>query len=462
MSVDRVRGTAGGPPRFRARVMTPLGRRSVGIYDTREEAEAVAAAAVARLRIDYPNGVSLLEYLDGWLEGRTCASADDERGIAARYIETDSIGSIPVASLRSSHVDEWVRRLLLRVSIGTTRTAFGLLRRAMHSAVRDGRTKANPCVGIKLPKQRRTSPPWTFLHPAEQVALVDAARRELGDDEADLIAFAIGTGLRAGELSALHKVDVDPDAGSVTVRFGARGVPTKSGQPRTVALFGMALEAARRAIARRSRPNPHRLLFPALRGGYRSPKHVLSWANWKRVVAEASITRRLRWHDLRHTCATSLVCAWWGRRWTIQEVCAQLGHSSIALTMRYAHLADETLLDAGRQTGGGSSGTSGGGHTLPTEHKSASSKNEVITKGTPGWTRTSDHRLRRRGEQPAITTGSESFGQTLGELAATCADVLRFVADHGVAPTARVIEICESVVRLATQAGDMPTASGTK
>ena len=51
------------------------------------------------------------------------------------------------------------------------------------------------------------------------------------------------------------------------------------------------------------------------------------------------ITRKVRFHDLRHTCASHLVMGTWGRRWSIEEVSKFLGHSDIQVTQRYAHLA---------------------------------------------------------------------------------------------------------------------------
>ncbi|MCU1053302.1 site-specific integrase [Stenotrophomonas maltophilia] len=63
-----------------------------------------------------------------------------------------------------------------------------------------------------------------------------------------------------------------------------------------------------------------------------------SWAK----AREACSLQHVRWHDLRHTCASWLVQAGVPLH-TVSEV---LGHSSMAMTRRYAHLSPEHLSDA--------------------------------------------------------------------------------------------------------------------
>jgi integrase len=68
---------------------------------------------------------------------------------------------------------------------------------------------------------------------------------------------------------------------------------------------------------------------------------------WTRA---ARIDRTVRWHDLRHTCPSSLVAGWWGRRWSLEEVREMLGYSSVLVTEKYAHFADSAIDRAARQT----------------------------------------------------------------------------------------------------------------
>ncbi|HTN90694.1 MAG TPA: tyrosine-type recombinase/integrase, partial [Sorangium sp.] len=115
--------------------------------------------------------------------------------------------------------------------------------------------------------------------------------------------------------------------------------------------------------------NPEALVFPGARGSriskgktplIRSEMVTLPTGRRKqkkvdlfdRHLAAAGIVRPVRWHDLRHSCASSLVAGWWGRRWTLEEVREHLGYTSIASTHRYAHLSETAIKGAVRQTPG--------------------------------------------------------------------------------------------------------------
>jgi integrase len=59
---------------------------------------------------------------------------------------------------------------------------------------------------------------------------------------------------------------------------------------------------------------------------------------WERAVVRAKLTG-LHWHDLRHTFASWAV----QRRVSLYELKELLGHSSLPMVKRYAHLAPEHL-----------------------------------------------------------------------------------------------------------------------
>lgn len=81
---------------------------------------------------------------------------------------------------------------------------------------------------------------------------------------------------------------------------------------------------------------------------------------FEEAVKEAAITN-LRWHDLKHTFASRLVMAGVDLR-TVQEL---LGHKTIAMTVRYAHLAPEHQLEAVERLTVGSSATATATEKIP-------------------------------------------------------------------------------------------------
>jgi integrase len=72
------------------------------------------------------------------------------------------------------------------------------------------------------------------------------------------------------------------------------------------------------------------------------------WRRWfERSLREAGI-KNFRWHDLRHTFASRLVMA----DVNLSAVQALLGHKSILMTMKYAHLSPDHTLAAAEKIGG--------------------------------------------------------------------------------------------------------------
>jgi len=84
---------------------------------------------------------------------------------------------------------------------------------------------------------------------------------------------------------------------------------------------------------------PDDLVFTAPQGGpLREQKFVAGI--FKPAAARAGLPHRLRFHDLRHTCASLLIA----QGASVKAVQAQLGHASATVTLdRYGHLFPDEL-----------------------------------------------------------------------------------------------------------------------
>jgi hypothetical protein len=75
----------------------------------------------------------------------------------------------------------------------------------------------------------------------------------------------------------------------------------------------------------------------------------------KEVLRLCGIERNVRWHDMRHTCASSLIQGLWGGAPQRLEVVGKmLNHSTIASTQRYAHLGTNPLRELAKEINVGS------------------------------------------------------------------------------------------------------------
>jgi hypothetical protein len=140
----------------------------------------------------------------------------------------------------------------------------------------------------------------------------------------------VAVAARAGELLALEWTDVDFRQKLVTFRRSRTGgitTDTKSRRPRQVPL-SETLAAALQA---------HRHLRGPLVFCQEDGTHLTLWflhGALERAARRAQL-RLLRWHDLRHSFASNLTIG----GTPLRQVQEWMGHASITMTMRYAHLA---------------------------------------------------------------------------------------------------------------------------
>lgn len=180
----------------------------------------------------------------------------------------------------------------------------------------------NPVRKVRRPTEPRGR--VRFLSEEERTALLRACKRSRNPLLYPLVVLALSTGARLGELLSLRWADLD------LTRGVARLERTKNGEPRTLPLKGHALAVLQDLAAVRRRDSP--LIFPSTHG--RTPACFTK--PWERALIEAGI-ENFRFHDLRHSAASYLAMT--GA--TPTDIAAVLGHKTLAMVKRYAHLSDQ-------------------------------------------------------------------------------------------------------------------------
>lgn len=220
------------------------------------------------------------------------------------------------------------------------------LSKALKQAVSDGLIPRNAAAPVKPPRPRKEE-----IRPLdrEQVRALFEAAGEAGDRLEALYVVAVTAGLRRGELQSLKWEDIDLEARFPTLqvrrtlsepRGGYIFEAPKSGKGRNIRLTQRAAAALREHRKRQLEErmehaglySDHGLVFPSSTGA------PLLGGNlnraFKATLARAGLPE-IRFHDLRHTCATLLLRQGVNPKF-VQEL---LGHADISLTLNvYSHV----------------------------------------------------------------------------------------------------------------------------
>lgn len=333
-------------------VQTATGAKRKAVYGkTRKE----AAEKLTKALVDRDMGLvfegenrTLAAFLDGWLKGtvkgsvKTTTYESYERVIRC-HIKPE-LGSRKVKTLAPDHVQAFYQRKLdSGLSPGTVRLVHSVLSHALDQAVKWGTVPRNVCKATTPPK-----PDSEEIKPLDAVQsrrIIEAAG---GDRLEALYVLAVTAGLRIGELLGLRWQDLELENAVLRVRrtkSTAKGGPAfttpKSGKGRSLKLTRQAVEALK---AHRAAQNIERLkvgnlwedhgLVFCTHGGRPLDSHNVARTSFKPLLKRAGLPD-IRFHDLRHTCATLLLSRGHHPK-LVQEL---LGHASVALTLdRYSHV----------------------------------------------------------------------------------------------------------------------------
>jgi integrase len=303
----------------------------------------------------FATGQTTGDYLAGWIVAvkprlRPATHREYVRHVSDYW---KPLAGLPLTRLTPALVERTMAGLLERpLSAQTVRHARSTLRRALHDAQREALVTRNAAALARPPRADRRE--MRALSSAEVGRLL----RVTADlEHGPLLAVAVGSGLRLGELLGLRWSDVDLDGRSLVVRRSmakADGGGYQLAEPKTarsrrtvilpaVAVDGLRREKARQAAARLAAgaawQDRDGLVFTDPLGRPRRPATVSSAF---RVTAQR-FGFGIRLHDLRHTAATLML----GAGVPLKVVSEALGHSSIAITADvYAHVTPDLRREA--------------------------------------------------------------------------------------------------------------------
>lgn len=273
---------------------------------------------------------TLAEMIDRYLNAANLNKVQDEHtGLHLRRWK-EEIGYLLLADVTPDIITQVKDKLLNEpVPTGKKRSPTTVLRymaslsTVFTTAVNDWKwLEDSPMRTIKKPKPARGR--VRFLDDGERQRLLTACQQSPNKLLYICTILAISSGMRQGELMGLKWSDVNLKDGFIILH------ETKNGERRRVPLAGHGLELLREhAKVRRLDTD---LLFP---GNVHADKPIDLRAPFEKALEAAEI-KDFHWHDLRHCTASYLAM----NGASLAEIAEVLGHKTLAMVKRYAHLSD--------------------------------------------------------------------------------------------------------------------------
>lgn len=276
-----------------------------------------------------------------------------------------------VGAVSAEAIQTWINELAAKLSPKTVRNVHGVMRSLMRFAVERHFITVNSCDSVRLPRRR--------ARPKEKMIVLTAQEANRLAEQITpryrlMVYISTYAGLRAGEVEALRRRDIDCLRSRLSVVLALKDVNTsseniapnekglifgspKNGESRIVVVPGFLNKMLAESLEADAFPtsegfpavnnagelrwthnpaDPDRLLFTSPEG--EPIRHDNFYKRHFKPARRAALPAEkhgLRFHDLRHTCASMLI-AEGAHPKAIQD---HLGHKDIQTTFNvYGHL----------------------------------------------------------------------------------------------------------------------------
>jgi integrase len=300
--------------------------------------------------------VTFAAFYDGWAPRQVWVSSTRENAdLATAGVP---FRDQPLRTIRRSHIEAWVKQLMVVLAPTTIDTRFTIVRGVFRAAVADRLIAHDPTVGVVLPRKRKAEAAMSIPTHADVARLLNAAeplnRPSARPGFTAYVALCAFAGLRRGEALGVQVGDVDflartlrvtrqlqraksadikadkdlvQAAGEITVMIRA----PKYESERTIYLPDELVAIISQHVGQHTPDGqPSRWLFDE--GGKPWHDNLVDY-RWRSTRTDAGTNHRL--HDLRHYFASGLIAA----GCDVVTVQRAMGHASATTTLStYAHL----------------------------------------------------------------------------------------------------------------------------
>lgn len=336
--------------RYETHVEMPNGKRKSVYGKTRkacrEKAKALEAKIALGVRVDvkrYP----MTDLFDAWIENvarktyKALVFEQHERHIKTVWIPR--LGACILQDINADSIQPHINELEETLAYNTVRNIRSTLSKVFDYAVQRRYIAYNPVKIIPLKRKSERYIPRVFTF--EEALAFDSAVQlhEWGLS----FQLALRTGMRQGEILGLAISDLNFEAETVAItgnlqwqrkpgeseRQAVRDTPKNTASAATITMPASLVAPLRAHVAQQRARFPQNIYVFTTNEGEPINRYEY-YAAYKKVLKEGNLPN-IRFHDLRHTCASLLI----DEGEDVKVVQEQLRHKHVTTTLQiYAHV----------------------------------------------------------------------------------------------------------------------------
>ena len=322
--------------RYHVEIRFPDGTRRRRRFRREREAQRWWASEIAKIEAgtwneSAPKNVTLGKAFDEYREFSRVHHRSHRTYIETnlRYWESKIDRDTHLAKISTALIERAKIESASEVSQATVDKRLAVLKAFFNWSIRQGFFNSNPVKKVRFFHPNNEVVRYLALH--EYQKLVEAAI-EGPWYLRPMIELAANTGMRRGNLLSLRWDEIDLAARMI------RKTKTKNGKPLNLPMNRRVVEVLNELSLKQKGDSPY--VFPH-REGKHAGECIREAKNSFSAALERAGIRNFRWHDLRHCFASWLVMGG-ANLVAVQKL---LGHRSLRMTLRYAHLSPDYLQD---------------------------------------------------------------------------------------------------------------------